>query len=94
MIVGSLIVFMAIFGLTLGPVVWLYIPEFVTPGIIPFSTLLNWVGCTICLLGFPPIKSALPDKNPDYIFLFFLLFMFVSLPVNAWALVETKNKSR
>ena len=60
MILSGLVVFMANFGLTLGPVVWLYIPEIVQPNIVPFSTGMNWTGTSLVLLLFPIVKKGLP----------------------------------
>ena len=76
----GMIVFMAFFGLTLGPIVWLYIPEIVEPKIIPFSTMSNLAGATICIMIFPLIKKTLP--NESYLFLMFLIWCFVALFVN------------
>ena len=90
----GMIVFMAFFGLTLGPIVWLYIPEIVEPKIIPFSTMANLIGATICIMIFPLIKEALPDGNPSYLFLMFFSWCFVALFVNWKFMVETKGKSR
>jgi MFS transporter, SP family, xylose:H+ symportor len=55
-ILFGLVIFMANFGLSLGPVVWLYIPEIVQPSIIPYSTLVNWGGASLVMLLFPIIK--------------------------------------
>lgn len=55
-ILFGLVIFMANFGLSLGPVVWLYIPEIVQPNIIPFSTGINWAGAALVMLLFPIIK--------------------------------------
>ena len=57
----GLVIFMANFGISLGPVVWLYIPEIVQPGVVPFSTGINWAGAALVMLLFPIIKSILPN---------------------------------
>jgi len=51
----GLFMFMAAFGLSLGPVVWLYIPEIVQPKIIPYSTASNWISASIVIILFPII---------------------------------------
>jgi MFS family permease len=56
LILLGLVFFMANFGLSLGPVVWLYIPEIVQPNIVPFSTGINWTGAALVMLLFPIIK--------------------------------------
>ncbi len=48
---------MFFFGLTLGPIVWLYIPEIVEPKIIPFSTMTNLAGAALCIIVFPLISD-------------------------------------
>ena len=48
-----LYLFMLMFGFTLGPLVWLYIPEVVKAKYVPFTTLTNWAGCTITVTLFP-----------------------------------------
>ena len=90
----GMIIFMANFGLSYGPIVWLYIPEIVEPNIIPFSTMTNLIGATICIMVFPLIKNALPENNPAYLFLLFLIWCFVALFVNWKFMVETKDKPR
>ncbi len=55
-ILFGLVVFMANFGISLGPVVWLYIPEIVQPNIISFSTGANWGAAALVMLFFPIIK--------------------------------------
>ena len=53
LIIIGLVIFMANFGLSLGPIVWLYIPEIVEPEIIPFSTLSNWASAALIMIFFP-----------------------------------------
>lgn len=65
---------MAIFGLSLGPVVWLYIPEIVSPKIVPFSTLSNWISASMVILLFPIITDDVLDGNPGYLFVFFTIW--------------------
>ncbi len=56
----GLIFFMACFGLTLGPVVWIYLPEVAQPKILSLATAANWGTCSLVMLLFPIIKKALP----------------------------------
>jgi len=89
----GLVLFMANFGLSLGPVVWLYIPEVVQPNIVPFSTGINWGGAALVMLLFPIIKEILPNKNPGYLFLFFSVWCVISFLINAKYTIETKGKT-
>lgn len=56
LILTGLVIYMANFGVSLGPVVWLYIPEIVQPKIVPFSTGLNWTGAALTMILFPILK--------------------------------------
>lgn len=89
----GLVLFMANFGLSLGPVVWLYIPEVVQPNIVPFSTGINWGGAALVMLLFPIIKEVLPNQNPGYLFLFFSVWCVISFLINAKYTIETKGKT-
>lgn len=89
----GLVLFMANFGLSLGPVVWLYIPEVVQPNIVPFSTGINWGGAALVMLLFPIIKEILPNQNPGYLFLFFSVWCVISFLINAKYTIETKGKT-
>lgn len=60
LILLALFYYMANFGLSLGPIVWMYIPEIVDPDFLPFSTMVNWGGSAATILLFPIIKAALP----------------------------------
>jgi hypothetical protein len=82
-ILTGLVIFMANFGISLGPVVWLYIPEVVQPGIVPFSTGINWGGAALVMLLFPIIQENLPNQNPAYLFLFFCAWCVASFLINA-----------
>ena len=53
LILAGLFMFMAVFGLSLGPVVWLYIPEIVQPKIVPYSTASNWISASLVIILFP-----------------------------------------
>lgn len=60
LILTGLFCYMANFGLTLGPIVWMYIPEIVNASFLPYSTMMNWGGAAMCILFFPIIKAILP----------------------------------
>ena len=82
---------MAVFGLTLGPIVWLYIPEIVESNIIPYSTMVNLFGAASCTIIFPLIT----DPSYKFIpFVFFFLWCLISLLINQKIMVETKDRDR
>jgi SP family arabinose:H+ symporter-like MFS transporter len=88
----GLIVFMGGFGLTLGPVVWIYLPEVAQPKILSLATAANWGGCSLVMLTFPIITKMLPGQNPGPIFLFFCLWSVGSYFFNKRYVLETQNK--
>lgn len=71
-IVGSLIIFMAIFGLSLGPIVWLYIPEILEPELISISTLVNWSSASVIVISFPILREMFGSCT--YLFFFYAVY--------------------
>lgn len=47
------IVFMINYGCTLGPVVWLYIPEVVPSNMVSLTTAFNWISFSTIVTLFP-----------------------------------------
>jgi hypothetical protein len=84
--------FMGFFGFSLGPVVWLYIPEIVQPNIVPYSTASNWIFASIVIILFPIITDNVLGGNPAVLFAIFTVWMFVSLVFNHFFVLETKDK--
>jgi hypothetical protein len=93
LIIVGLFLFMANFGLTLGPVVWVYLPEIVQSSILPYATAMNWGTASLITLFFPVIKDHLPKKNPAWLFIFFALWCALSFLFNKKYLVETRNRT-
>lgn len=77
LIISGLIIFMADFGLSLGPVVWLYIPEILEPNYIAFSTLANWATASLITIFFPILKESF--GSPSYLFLFYAAYSIAGL---------------
>ena len=89
----GLVYFMASFNLSLGPVVWLYIPEIVDPSFLPYSTMVNWGSSALCILLFPILKAQLPNRNPAPMFIFFAAWSVLSFFINQRYVVETAGKT-
>ena len=89
----GLFLYMAVFGVSLGPVVWLYIPEIVQPKIIPFSTATNWISASLVIILFPILSDDVFNKNPTYLFAFFGIWCIVSFIINLKFVIETKGKT-
>jgi hypothetical protein len=56
MVFAILMVYMALYSTTIGPVVWMYVPEIIPAKVVPFATTLNWLGCSFCLIILPIIN--------------------------------------
>lgn len=56
MVFAVLMVYMALYSTTIGPVVWMYVPEIIPAKVVPFATTLNWLGCSFCLIILPIIN--------------------------------------
>jgi hypothetical protein len=91
LIIGGLIIFMANFGLSLGPIVWLYIPEILEPDLIAFSTGANWATATLITILFPIIKDAL--GTAAYLFLFYAFYSLLGFFFNQKYVIETKGRT-
>jgi hypothetical protein len=89
----GLFCYMAVFGLSLGPVVWLYIPEIVQPKIVPYSTASNWISASLVIILFPIATEDLLDGNPGALFIFFTIWCLGSVIVNHFFVLETKDKT-
>lgn len=93
LIIGALLYFEASFNLSLGPIVWLYIPEIVRPTFLPYSTMVNWGASALSILLFPIIRSHLPGENPAPLFLFFAVWSAVAYFFNKKYVIETRNRT-
>jgi hypothetical protein len=78
----GLVIFMGNFGLSLGPVVWVYLPEIVQSEILPYAVMANWLSASFVMLLFPVIKNNLPNKNPALLFTFFSAWCVLSFFIN------------
>lgn len=86
-----IILFNAIYGLTLGPVMWLYIPEIAEKKIVPLATATYWFGCSMCVIVAPIITTIM--DSPYAVFLFLGSYtLLMSIP-NYFLVVETKDKT-
>jgi FtsH-binding integral membrane protein len=56
LIMVSFFTYIISFVITLGPIVWLYIPEVVQPNIVPYTTMTNWFCACLIITLFPVIR--------------------------------------
>lgn len=86
---GFIMVFMIIYGVTIGPVVWLYVPEIIPANLVPPATFMNWAGCTLCIIATPFVVAAVGSPYP--VFLFFGAISTLFWVLNWFLVVETKG---
>lgn len=86
---GFIIAFMIIYGLTIGPAVWLYVPEIIPAKIVPPATFMNWLGVSISVIVTPIVIEEVHSPYP--VFLFFGAISLVFFVMNWFMVVETKG---
>lgn len=91
LILCGLILFVAIFGLSLGPITWIYIADIVEAEVIPFPTLSNRLTSAVITITFPILKNAFNSSVP--LFAFYGVWTFCSFFVNSRYVLETKGKT-
>lgn len=84
-----IMIFNLVFGLTLGPAVWLYIPEIALEKVVPLATATYWCGCSICVIVAPIVTSLM--GTPYAVFFFLGAYMLVMGVPNWFLVVETKG---
>jgi hypothetical protein len=72
---------MVIYGLTLGPVVWTYVPEIIPAGVVPFAATINCLSSTFCLILSPVLNAA--QGTPTVYFCFGGITLIITL-INAF----------
>lgn len=79
------------YGMTLGPLVWAYLPEVAPVRIIPLAQSMNWLidAFTLPLPGIIIAKNG----NPWPLFFTFFVWDLMSIFINHFILVETKRKT-
>lgn len=85
-----ILVYMFSFGISLGPIVWLYLPEILPEKGVSLAALANWVFCGIIGLCFPMVKETI---NIQGTFLIFLCCCCAGLLYMMFFVKETKGKS-
>lgn len=82
--------FMVVYGFTLGPVIWLYVPEIIPTNIVPLAITMNWIGCSFCVIVCPIISESM-NGNPWLIFIFLGAIQLLMFIPNILFVVETKG---
>lgn len=85
-----LFIFMLIYGVTLGPITFSYVPEMTPAKYVPVAIAANWVGAIITIVIFPILTNYISQA-----YLFFILTGLISIGciLNFRFLIETKDKT-
>jgi SP family arabinose:H+ symporter-like MFS transporter/SP family xylose:H+ symportor-like MFS transporter len=85
-----LIVYMIIYGISIGPSVWLYVPEIIPAKVVPLATMTNWFGASVCVI-FTPMAIEANDDNAFPVFFFYGGLTMIFFIINVFFMVETKD---
>jgi len=88
---GGISFYFYIFGMTYGPILWIWLAEALQPKQLGYAVLANWTGSAITALLYPIAKEMVP--NQGYIFLYFAFASIICLPAINKLMIETKDKS-
>lgn len=83
----------AVYAISVGSLLWIFLPALMQPNLIPVATFMNWVSSAIVLIVFPLIKDELPNQNPGWLFLFFAVYTFFCFVIYAKIVIEIKDKT-
>lgn len=85
-----ILIYIFSYGASLGPIVWLYLPEILPEKGVSVAAIANWVGCGILGFIFPILRKAIEIQGTFLIFLgcCVLAMIYMSIFVK-----ETKGKT-
>ena len=81
------------YGCSLGSIVWIYIPEVVSPSMVSVAIACNWTCTSLVVILFPIIEAHLLNDNPAVMFFFFAGWCMFAMALHSKLMVETKNKT-
>jgi SP family arabinose:H+ symporter-like MFS transporter len=86
----SILLYVAAFAISLGPVVWVIFPNRIRGRATAIAVMALWAGDYVVSQSFPPLLSSAGPAVTFWIFGFMSLFTFIF----TWRVVpETKGKS-
>lgn len=86
-----IIIFNFVYGITTGPIIWLYVAEIAKKSLVPVATANYWVGCSFCVIV-PSIITNIMG-SPYASFFFFAGWQLIFFIPNYLYMVETKGLS-
>lgn len=84
-----IILFEIIYALSIGPVVWPYVPEIIPAKYVSVASSMNWIASAICVIATPYILDAVGSPYPVFFFFGGILLLFFL--INVKFLIETKG---
>lgn len=86
-----LIIYMIIYGATIGPTVWMYIPEIIPGQVVHIAATINMISSTGCLMLSPVISDG-SGTDASY-FTFGGITLMITL-INMFGMKESKGLDR
>ena len=87
-----ILMFIFCFGVSLGPILWVYLSETLPEKGVSLATLINWITCLLIALIFPKlINSSMQFTGTFMIFFVSSALGFIYIIMN---MVETKGKTQ
>lgn len=83
-----LIFYMIIYGMTIGPTVWMYIPEIIPGKLVSIAATINMASSTACLMLSPIITSG--EGAAATYFVFGAITLAITL-INVFGMIESKG---
>ena len=90
LIFGGLVFELFVYGMTYGPIMWMWAAEALQPSQIGYVSMASWGGAAFILILFPVVQKNI--DNQGFIFLFFGVIAVLSLIVTKRLMIETKGK--
>ena len=88
---SGIVFYFYVFGMTYGPILWIWLAEAIQPKYLGYTVMANWLGAALTSLAYPTISANTPNKG--YIFMFFSIASILCLPIINKLMIETKDKS-
>lgn len=90
-IIAGLFTCRGLFSLSIGPIVWLYLPEIVEARTTGIATMLNWLAAALVTFIYPILVELV--GNPSLMFLIFTASVTAGYLLNEKWMIETKGKT-
>ena len=93
MILAGQFMYNAVYAISVGSMLWIFLPALIQPKLIPVASFMNWVSSAIVLIVFPLLRDELPNQNPGWLFIFFAAYTLFCFVIYSKIVIEIKGKS-